>query len=384
MQTALNSLHGLRVECVERERTTSKAALNYQNLFKETNMNQSQEDENTILLLSGKDVDEILNEISIDDLIKNQTKVFSTYSSTESKWESPIRTTINSSTFTHLFMPSRNEDQVTIKCVAVPNSGSGGLPATGLQFDSLRGQTRVIINVAQLTGVRTAAGCLSASIAMQKSKSSKDTQSGNIVIFGTGMQAKWHARLFVQYYRLGKVTFITTNSNQRSKEDVKQSLQQQLPKETQVDVLLQDSQAIFTALNEAHFICGCAPSTEPRFLWDKVRLRDDVHFSLIGSYKPHMQEVPKEVIERAASENALSVDSIQACSHEAGDLLKSSTSPKDWQEIGKIISNKDSKDLSNNFSIFKSVGLALQDTAIFDLVVKQAEAKNIGKKVDFY
>ncbi|PWN36336.1 NAD(P)-binding protein [Meira miltonrushii] len=349
-------------------------------------MNQSHdEDEKRLLILSGKDVDEILDGISINDLIANQTDVFSTYSSqNENRWESPIRTTINSSAHTHLFMPSRNEDQVTIKCVAVPKPGGNatGLPATGLVFHPTKGQTKVIINVAQLTGVRTAAGCLSASIAMQTTKTPDKTKDGNIVIFGTGMQAKWHARLFVGYYRLGKVTFITTSA-QKVKE-AKASLQQQLPKETQVDVLLQDSPEMITVLNEAHFICGCTPSTEPRFAWDKVRLRDDVHFSLIGSYKSHMQEVPAKAVERAASENALSVDSIEACSHEAGDLLKSSTSPKDWQEIGKIVLNKNSQDVSDKFSMFKSVGFALQDTAIFNLVVKHAEAKGIGKKVDFY
>lgn len=354
-------------------------------------MNQSHDEENRLLILSGKDVDEILNSISIDDLIENQTNIFSTYSSSAAyasqnqvKWESPIRTTINSSVHTHLFMPSRNEDQVTIKCVAVPKPGGNsiGLPATGLIFHPTKGQTKVIINVAQLTGVRTAAGCLSASIAMQKAKTPNRTKDGNIVIFGTGMQAKWHARLFVQYYRLGKVTFITTNSQKIN--EAKLSLQQQLPKETHVDVLLQDSQDMNAVLNEAHFICGCTPSTEPRFIWDKVRLRDDVHFSLIGSYKSHMQEVPKEAVETAAFQNALSVDSIEACSHEAGDLLKSSTTPKDWQEIGKIILDKNSKDLSDKFSMFKSVGFALQDTAIFGLVVKHAEIKGIGKKVDFY
>lgn len=103
------------------------------------------------------------------------------------------------------------------------------------------------------------------------------------------------------------------------------------------------------------------------------------------SDKPHMQEVPPEAVQKAAAQGALAVDSIEACSSEAGDLLKASSKPSEWQEVGYIIAGKEgSQDVSDRFSMFKSVGFALQDLAIFGLVVEQAKQQGLGHKVPFF
>lgn len=141
---------------------------------------------------------------------------------------------------------------------------------------------------------------------------------------------------------------------------------------------------MYQALSQAQFVCCCTPSSQALFDWQKTNLRPDVHFSLIGAYKPHMQEVPVELIQHTAGRRSLSVDSVQACSHEAGDLLKAQSQPSDWQEIGRLMANGINTDVSTEISVFKSVGFALQDLAILGLVVERAKKEGLGTSISFF
>ena len=84
-----------------------------------------------------------------------------------------------------------------------------------------------------------------------------------------------------------------------------------------------------------------------------------------------MREIPPETIVTAK----VVVDSISACKKEAGDLIMAAKE-KEWSfdniysEIGKIASGKISgRSNDNEVTIFKSVGLGIQDLAISELVL---------------
>lgn len=112
------------------------------------------------------------------------------------------------------------------------------------------------------------------------------------------------------------------------------------------------------------------------------------HINLVGSYTPEMREIDDDLVKRAGK---ILVDSREACAHEAGELVSAGISPEDMVEVGeiveidgegiddRIIETKSAGDIS----IFKSVGIGLQDTAIAHLVVKNAIANNIGVRVDY-
>lgn len=238
-----------------------------------------------LLILGTSAVDTVLAKITVEELVHNQSDVFRTYS-TSDRWQSPLRSSVTTSRHTHLFMPSAQKDKTTIKCVAVPKPDSdapSGLPATGLVFDGDTGKADVVLNVAQLTAVRTAAGCLAASVAMQPSKTSKKTSGGTMVIFGTGNQARWHARLFSEYYQLGQVTFVTTNPAKLA--TVRQTVTAELNKSVRVNILAQSQAEVYDVLSQADFVCCCTPSTEPLFSWSRPSFKEGVHFTLIGSCK---------------------------------------------------------------------------------------------------
>lgn len=333
----------------------------------------------SILVLNAKSVSDILDKVSIEELIANQRNVFKTYSqSSEAEWESPLRLACNTDYHTQLFMPSRIGQSCGIKCVAVPNpKGPPGLPGTGLSFDPASGRARALVDLTQLTAVRTAAGCLAASTIIQPSRKAP---GGKLLVFGTGNQALWHARLFVAYYGLAQADFVTIEANSDA---FKARVQSALGDKVSVNILQGGSDAVYEALSQADFVSGCTPSTQALFDWSRTQLKNNVHFSLIGSYKPHMQEVPPQLIEHAASNAALYVDSVDACSHEAGDLLKSSAGKDQWKEVGKSVESGNKDDFTNVVSVFKSVGISVQDVAVMDFVIDNATKAASGERVEF-
>ena len=159
----------------------------------------------------------------------------------------------------------------------------------------------------------------------------------------------------------------------------------------------EDERRLYTEIGGADLICCCTPSKSALFDWNKytearASASSDpsrpVHFSMIGSYKPEMQEVPTQVIQEAQRNGSLYVDSVDACLHEAGDLIKAGIRGEDCVEIGNMINKKQQERKTTttetrSISVFKSVGVAVQDVTITQMVVDQARKLGVGQWVDF-
>ena len=138
----------------------------------------------------------------------------------------------------------------------------------------------------------------------------------------------------------------------------------------------------------------------------------------MGSYKPEMQEIDSELVHRALPiRDSLLVDSRSACAKEAGELIKAAITNDQMTEIGEVIpvdetggldfpalnilldkalerfgytylgtgsTTTELEDHTGPVTIFKSVGIGLQDVAIAAAVVASAEALGIGHIIDDY
>lgn len=157
------------------------------------------------------------------------------------------------------------------------------------------------------------------------------------------------------------------------------------------------------ALRFADIIICATSSTSPLFPASWVK--DGTHVILIGSYTPTMQEVDKTLILRALSGESsptdkstslptLLVDSKEACSHEAGELINAAVKPEQVTEIGELVPTDEYGNLSMEaylqllsakrtrngkeerfdgpVTIFKSVGIGLQDVAIASAIIDKA------------
>lgn len=96
-----------------------------------------------------------------------------------------------------------------------------------------------------------------------------------------------------------------------------------------------------------------------------------------------MVEVDEELIRRAGK---ILVDSRDACGAEAGELIKAKIEPEDLVEVGELLEldGKSIPDAVNSVkragdvTIFKSVGIGLQDTAIASAVFENAVSAGLG------
>jgi ornithine cyclodeaminase/alanine dehydrogenase-like protein (mu-crystallin family) len=123
------------------------------------------------------------------------------------------------------------------------------------------------------------------------------------------------------------------------------------------------------ALREADIICTATTSAAPVF--DDRDLKPGVHINAVGSYKPHIREIPGETVRRAR----LFVDEKRSCLEEAGDILiplGEGLIGEDHirAEIGEVLPGlKPGRGAEDEITLFKSVGNAVEDLAVASLIL---------------
>ena len=122
------------------------------------------------------------------------------------------------------------------------------------------------------------------------------------------------------------------------------------------------------AVREADVICCATTSSEPVF--DAAWVRPGAHVSGIGAYRLDMVELPPELFGRAA---VVAIDSREASMSEAGDVVaaidQGFVTEADLVEIGTVERDWAATRDPEAITVFKSVGLAIQDVAAAELVV---------------
>jgi ornithine cyclodeaminase len=136
------------------------------------------------------------------------------------------------------------------------------------------------------------------------------------------------------------------------------------------------------AAGEADVICTATTSSTPVFSDHAVR--PGTHINAIGAYTPEMQEIDPDTVARSR----LFVDSRVAALAEAGDLIqpiRQGRIAEDWiqAELGEVISGeRRGRTAPEEITLFKSVGLAVQDAAAAGAILRRAEAEGLGQIID--
>jgi ornithine cyclodeaminase len=122
------------------------------------------------------------------------------------------------------------------------------------------------------------------------------------------------------------------------------------------------------AVRGADIVCCVTPSETPVF--EAEWLEPGTHVNAIGAFRLGMVEIPADAFGRAS---LVAVDSREAVGHEAGDVAAAIAagmiSEADLVEIGTVAADwAESRDPAA-ITIFKSVGLPIQDLATADLAV---------------
>ncbi len=136
------------------------------------------------------------------------------------------------------------------------------------------------------------------------------------------------------------------------------------------------------AVREADIVVTMTTARDP--VLDGAWLRPGTHVNAAGSNWANRREVDDTTVERSA---VVAVDSKEQALLEAGDLVIAAASGHfDWAravELGQIVAgNVSGRPAPEATTLFKSMGIALEDIATAGLVYKLARERGLGKELD--
>ena len=324
-----------------------------------------------VLILSRADVERIL---TMEDCIEVVRDAFIEFS--EGNAIVPIRNVVEVSNHNgiSLYMPAFLPKAESLSCKVVTvyadNPTKHNLPtilSTVLLQDPETGNVIAIMDGTYLTAVRTgaASGVAIAHLARQDSKT--------VGLFGAGVQARtqlWAATV-VRNIECCKIFDV-------DKSKVNPFIEQMSEK---LDIQIDPATSNKDAVKGADIILTATTSQSPVFQGEWVDL--GTHICAIGSFTPTMRELDTYIVKKAK----VVVDSREASMEEAGDLIiplqeKVITTDHIHAELGEITSGiKPARETEDEITLFKSVGLAIQDAAAAKLVYERAREQQIGTEI---
>ena len=123
--------------------------------------------------------------------------------------------------------------------------------------------------------------------------------------------------------------------------------------------------SIEAALVDADIVITATMAKDPLFPAELIRA--GTHINAVGSNSARRRELPAELIRRA---DQIVVDSLEQARIEAGDLILS-FDPPDWDFV-EPLSHEPQRKSAEAITIFKSVGIGLEDVAVGAWVYEQA------------
>lgn len=218
----------------------------------------------------------------------------------------------------------------------------------------------------------------------------------SILAFGAGQQIEAHVDLLLRTYSsIERVAIVNRTVHPRATS----LLQSLLPRHPEVHFTASPLEGydLRTLLGNASIVVTATSSTRPLFEEYEPFVRPGTHFILVGSYTKDMHEVSDSLLARTGSEKSgkkyrVVVDSREAALSEAGELISAGVGPGGTIELGELV-KEDGATISidhervdafrndGDITIFKSVGVGVQDVAIATFVVQRAEALGLGTRV---
>ena len=318
-----------------------------------------------VVILSGRDLEELLRpKILVDEL----AKVFMLFS--KGKTVTPPRTVMwvegNWWGVMQSYVPGYG---VAVKVVnVIPSNVERGLPtiqAVVTLLDPLNGSPLAVMEGSVLTALRTAAA------SAISAKYMAPRTSGDIAIIGTGYQARYQLRFITEYFKPVKVRIYDIRREALSRF---KAYAEGLGFSVYVAKDPKD------AVRNARVVIEATTTKEPVIYGDA--LEPPVHVISIGAHMRDARALDDEVIRKAES---IVVDSRKAVIEETGDIRipceKGLLSLDKVAELGEVVAGEKLGRVSDGVTVFKSVGLAIQDACAAGLAYRLALERDLGLRV---
>lgn len=322
-----------------------------------------------MLLLSRRDLEQILTPGAV---IRALESAFALYAQGRAKVPARTAMTTGDDGLLLLMPSSLAGTALGTKLVSVYGKNrERELPtvfATYLLMDPESGKPLALLEGGFLTGLRT--GATSALAARYLAR----PESKVIACFGAGIQASFQLRCLASLFAVERVLLVG-----RSRERAA-SFAQAMAKELGVPVTLAGTPG--EAVSQADIVTCATTSAAPVFAGKD--LKPGIHVDAVGAFRPETREVDSDTVTRAR----VVVDTYAGAWEEAGDLLiplsegaisRSSVAA----ELAELVTGaKRGRTRSQEITLFKSVGFALEDAATARLAYDEAKTADAGIEVD--
>jgi len=206
------------------------------------------------------------------------------------------------------------------------------------------GELQGVFNASAITAIRTAA----VSAVATKLLAREDAKT--LTIVGTGVQGRSHQRAIPRVKELRDVRVVGRNDD------------------------------IEAAVRAADILVLATSSREPviRREW----LKPGVHINAVGSSVKHTREVDTATMAAAS----LWVDRTESTENESGDYLLARNEGAEVEirgELGELLLGKPGRTSPDEITLFKSLGLAVEDLASAQLLHEKGLRLGVGTRVEF-
>ena len=256
-------------------------------------------------------------------------------------------------------------------CVFPGNTAIGKDAHQGsvMLFSAATGELLALLNASAITAIRTGAVSAVATRLLARA------DAGDLAILGTGVQARSHLVAIACVRPLRRVRVAS-----RSFEHARAFAEAYAPR---YPFPIEPAASAEAAVRGADLIVTATTAAEPilRHEW----IAPGAHINAVGSSIPTTREIDTATMTNAA----LYVDRRESTLNEAGDYLfamrTGAIGPDHIRaEVGELLlSTQPGRSAPDAITLFKSLGLAVEDLAAADYVYRQAQARGVGTWVEF-
>ena len=260
-----------------------------------------------------------------------------------------------------------------LKAICVfPGNAARGLDShqgAVLLFSAESGELLAVINASAVTAVRTAA------VSGVATRALANEDAGELAVIGAGVQARSHIEAMAQVrpIRRCRVASRSFESARKLAEELRGRYAFPIEAVETVEEALGGADLIVTATNSAE---ACV-----RREW----VNAGAHLNAVGACTPNTRELDAGVV--AAS--SLFVDRVESVVNEAGDYLlavqEGAVGPEHVRaELGEVLNGtKLGRTSVDEVTLFKSLGLAVEDLAVADYLYRKCQETGAGTWVNF-
>src|SRR6185369_15819378 len=248
-----------------------------------------------------------------------------------------------------------------------PAKGKDAHQGAVMLFSRETGELLALMNASEITAIRTAAVSAVATRLLAR----EDAEV--LAVIGAGVQARTHLAALACVRRIKEARVSCRNIGHA----------QQFAAEMQFPFPIKPVQTNEEAVRGADVIVTATSSLEPVINKDWIAL--GAHVNAIGTHSPNSREIDSTTMAAAR----IFTDRRESALNEAGDYLLAAkeglvTPENILGEIGELlIGTKTGRTSATEITLFKSLGLAIEDVVSADYLYQKAQSQNAGAWVDF-